>query len=209
MKTMLWLPGVVQQKGKSSFLTVIGAAAVFLMPISTAQQRSPQVIDAAAIQRILAKSSDPNPFSELTHGDGFRLTVRRRTQRDVANRHDSRVEVYHILDGSATLTTGASCALRAKMKEKVTGRERASTVERRRPYKKARWSSLSPVYPIGLMRSTAVSRIRQPGFTGNAHWTYRRAATPTNAGDEAVSRNLEQTSRVLVENLPNSSIIRR
>jgi mannose-6-phosphate isomerase-like protein (cupin superfamily) len=127
VKTMLWLPGVVQQKGKSNVLTVIGAAAVFLMPISTAQQRSPQVIDAAAIQRILAKSSDPNPFSELTHGDGFRLTVRRRTQRDVANRHDSRVEVYHILDGSATLTTGGQ--LRSPSKDEGEGNWKGTGID--------------------------------------------------------------------------------
>ena len=100
------LPGVLQQNGNLRVATIIAAAAVLLLPLSTAQQRSFQVIDAAAIQHIVAKSSDPNPFAELTHGDGFRLTVRRRTQRDVANRHDNRVEIYHILDGSAKLTTG-------------------------------------------------------------------------------------------------------
>src|ERR1051325_8230034 len=76
-------------------LAVSGALAVFVVG-SNAQQRL-QVIDAAALQRNLTKLSDPNPFSELAHGSGFRVTVRRRTQRDVANRHDRRVEVYHVL----------------------------------------------------------------------------------------------------------------
>ncbi len=130
MKTTLWfpcLPAVLQRKGSSIVLTIIGAAGALLLPLSTAQQRSLQVIDAAAIQDMLAKSSDPNPFSELTHGDGFRLTVRRRTQRDVANRHDKRVEIYHILDGSATLTTGGR--LQSPSKDEGEGNWKGTAID--------------------------------------------------------------------------------
>jgi mannose-6-phosphate isomerase-like protein (cupin superfamily) len=80
--------------------------ATLLVPGSTAQDQSTKIFDAPDISRILNKSSDPNPFAELTKGAGFRVTIRRRTQLDVAIRHERRVEVYHILDGSATLVTG-------------------------------------------------------------------------------------------------------
>jgi mannose-6-phosphate isomerase-like protein (cupin superfamily) len=124
---MFSLPAVHQLHRNSTVLIVLGAGAVFLMPISTAQQPSSKVIDAVAIERVLTKSSDPNPFSELTHGNGFRLTVRRRTRRDVANRHDSRVEVYHILDGSATLTTGGQ--LRSPSKDEGEGNWKGTGID--------------------------------------------------------------------------------
>ena len=73
---------------------------------SHAQQAAVKVVDAAEIERGVTTSSDPNPFSELAGGDGYRLTVRRRKQLDVASRHEKRVEVYHVLDGGATLVTG-------------------------------------------------------------------------------------------------------
>src|SRR5580765_5473115 len=72
--------------------------ATLLVPGSTAQDQSTKIFDAPDISRILNKSSDPNPFAELTKGAGFRVTIRRRTQLDVAIRHERRVEVYHILD---------------------------------------------------------------------------------------------------------------
>jgi mannose-6-phosphate isomerase-like protein (cupin superfamily) len=88
--------------------------ATLLVPGRTAQDLSAKVFGAPDISRILNKSSDPNPFSELTKGEGFRVTIRRRTRLDVAIRHERRVEVYHILDGSATLVTGGQ--LRAPKK---------------------------------------------------------------------------------------------
>jgi mannose-6-phosphate isomerase-like protein (cupin superfamily) len=73
---------------------------------SHVQQPTVKVVEPAEIDRVIRASSDPNPFSELAGGDGYRLTLRRRTQLDVASRHERRVEVYHVLDGSATLVTG-------------------------------------------------------------------------------------------------------
>ena len=43
--------------------------------------------------------------------------MRRRTQLDVASRHDRRVEVYHVLDGSATLVTGGQLSSPKKVDE--------------------------------------------------------------------------------------------
>jgi mannose-6-phosphate isomerase-like protein (cupin superfamily) len=120
----------LQQKrpwGKSVRRSFGALAIFFIIPASIAQERSPYVINTASMQEILAKSSDPNSFSELTKGSGFRLTLRRRTQRDVANRHDSRVEVYHILDGSATLTTGGH--LRSPSKDEGKGNWKGEGIE--------------------------------------------------------------------------------
>ena len=94
---------------------------------SSAQQRNVHVIDQADVSRTLAGSAEPNPFSELAQGDGFRVTVRRRTQLDVASQHDRRVEVYHILDGSATLVTGGR--LRASKKVDDQGNSEGTGID--------------------------------------------------------------------------------
>jgi mannose-6-phosphate isomerase-like protein (cupin superfamily) len=90
------------------------AFATLVVPGRTAPDDSAKIFDEPGISRILTRSSDPNPFAELTKGEGFRVTIRRRTQLDVAIRHERRVEVYHILGGSATLVTGGQ--LRASKK---------------------------------------------------------------------------------------------
>lgn len=82
-----------------------------------AQSTRVKVVGPADIAAVVGTSRDPNPMVELASGDGYRLTVRRRTQLDVASRHDRRVEVYHVLDGSATLVTGGQLRAPRKVDE--------------------------------------------------------------------------------------------
>jgi mannose-6-phosphate isomerase-like protein (cupin superfamily) len=89
-----------------NILLALGVVGVTV--VAGQQQPMVRVVGPTDISSALAETGGPNPMSELAQGDGYRLTVRRRTQLDVASKHDRRTEVYHVLDGQATLVTGGA-----------------------------------------------------------------------------------------------------
>jgi mannose-6-phosphate isomerase-like protein (cupin superfamily) len=106
-----------------STLLLLGTVAVASVG---GQPQQVRYISSADISRSLANAGQPNPMADLAQGAGYRVTVRRRTQLDVASQHDRRTEVYHILDGAATLVTGGT--LRAAKKIDDQGNSEGSGI---------------------------------------------------------------------------------
>jgi mannose-6-phosphate isomerase-like protein (cupin superfamily) len=87
---------------------IILALGLLGVAVGGQQRAAVRLVSFTDISRALGEIGGANPMAELAQGSGYRVTVRRRTRLDVASKHDRRTEVYHVLDGEATLVTGGS-----------------------------------------------------------------------------------------------------